>query len=184
MIDPLYLPAEAKDDKTDYQWMDPLIRQNPGATGWQRVTRAEMPHITSNDPLFIQRGGLTLYKRPMALTEHIRVSERGVAIEQRDNPMGGARTARPLTSPRGAMPGKRTVRELWLFGRVWLSRAFGWPNSQRLVEKWLRVNAVGLRRWSDENSVTVSQYVALHTEAILRGKGRWPGQIIRSVPRR
>lgn len=186
MINPLIIPAEAQDDQTDYQWIDTRSpgRENPGATGWRLVMRSEMPKQPSDDALFIKFGNLTLYKRPRVLTERVRAGEQAVAVEQRDNQMGGALVAKPLTSPRGPMPGKRTMRDLWFFGQVWLRRFFGMQDSQRLVEKWLRVNAVGLRRWSDENHVPVGQYVALHTGAILNGKGRWPGQIIRSVPRR
>ncbi len=183
MEDPLHVPASAKIQDTDYQWMDPEIRKNPEATGWQRMARLEMPLFPSDDEMFIKCGALWLYKRPLALTQRVQKGEQAVAIAMRDDPSRGAQVARPLTSPRGPFPGKRNLRDVWLFCRVWLRGVFGRPNSQRLVEKWLRVNAVGLRRWSDENSVTLSQYVDLHTKAILEGKGRWPGQIIRSVSR-
>lgn len=142
-----------------------------------------MPGVPSDDPVFIRSADLWLYKRPLALTENVMAGERRVAEGLRDDPMRGPQVARPLTSPRGPFPTKRTIRDVWLFSLVFLRRWLGWGDNQRLVEMWLRTNAVGLRRWSDENSVTVAQYVALHTDAIFQGRGRWLGQIIRSVPR-
>lgn len=180
-VDPLHIPAECRRDDTDYQWFSLLGIRDPEATGWVPVARSEMPTFPSDCSTTIDRREMRLYKRPMALTKRVREQETAVARQSvaELRPL----TARPVTSPLGPEIGWRTLRGLMIYAAVWLRRSRGAPDSQWLVEKFARTNALGLSRWAEENRVSLGYYVKLHTDAILAGKGRWPGLIVRAAPR-
>lgn len=179
--DPLHVPAACRQDDMDYQWFSIYGVRDPEATGWQEVPRSAMPEEYTESSTSIDRREMRLYWRPLATSVRTRAQETAVAQASLDNLV--RLSAVPLTSPMGANPGKRTLRGLTVFSLVWLLHRCGLPPSRWLVAVFARTTEVGLSRWAEENRVTLDRYVALHTRAILEGRGRWPGQIVRGEGR-
>lgn len=189
--DPLHVPGALRGASYEYQWIDAAARRNlgrtsPEETGWFLVRQDEMPNFD------LTVGPLQLYRRDIKLHERVVNQEQAVAkslldeataFAQRGGQAPLPRIVRPLTSPRGPLPEKWNMRDGAIYAVVWFRRYWGLPESSWLVEKFCGTNAVGIKRWSEENRVMPAEYVSLHTQAILDGKGRWPGQIIRAARR-
>lgn len=185
--DPFHVPAALRRDNMDYQWLNPAVRGDPRLTGWFLVLQSEMPGVKVE-----QRDGMRLYCRSLRLSQRVAKQETEVALAllrgAEDISSGKATVqprlvARPLTSPRGPMPGKRNLRDTAIYISVLFRKWLGCRESAWLVQKFCYTTEVGIKRWADENRVMPAEYVSLHTQAILDGKGRWPGQIIRSARR-
>lgn len=182
---PPELPASARATDTDYQWFDvgPHSIRTPesiAATGWVAVRRGEMPTVMSDGAEFVQHHNLRLYQRPLVITTRVRDGEETVARDAvRDAATGrfARRVSTPLTTPLGPMPDGRTLGRLWVFARVWLRDRRGKVPSEALVARFLGTDAVGIKRYSEENRMMPSTYVRLVNAAILEGRGRWVGQI-------
>lgn len=144
------------------------------------VGKPEMPGF------HVEYREMRLFKRPMVLTEHVRTQEIAVAVAQIGSigragpmlPLGQRFKARPLTTPLGPLPQDWTIKRWVISTACRLRRRYGRADSEWLAGKFYGTNALGLHRWSEENQMGSTLYLAHLTTAILKGRGRWLGQII------
>lgn len=184
--DPLHVPAALRDGETDYQWFSVDGPRDPTAGGWVAVSKPEMPGF------HVEHKELRLYKRPMAVTEHVRAQEREVAerliADAGDFARYGGVAPRPVaakivTTPLGSMSLPWSLRRWLIYLAMDALRGLDRATPAWLVRKFYRTTQLGLDRWAEENRMPTLLYLETLAGAAHKGRGRWLGPIVMGRPR-